>query len=201
LNISRRIRDKTDMMRIITGRARGVRLETLSGESTRPTSERAKEAIFSMLQFDIEGREVLDLYAGSGQMGLEAASRGAASATFVEKSKDAAAVIAKNIERTKLSDVCRLLCSDVFDFIKAFKGRRSFDIVFIDPPYALRAVAPTLKALLDSGMLKPTSIVVCESEEADIFENAPELRELFEVQKNAKYGVAHVTVLAMRKAE
>lgn len=189
------------MMRIITGRARGVRLETLSGESTRPTSERAKEAIFSMLQFDIEGREVLDLYAGSGQMGLEAASRGAASATFVEKSKDAAAVIARNIEKTKLSDVCRLLCSDVSDFIRAFKGRKRFDIVFIDPPYALRAVAPTLKALLDGGMLKPTSIVVCESEEADIFENSDELRELFEVQKIAKYGVAHVTVLAVRKAD
>ena len=189
------------MMRIITGRARGVKLDTLTGENTRPTSERAKEAIFSMLQFDIEGREVLDLFAGSGQMGLEAASRGAASATLVEKSKDAAAVITRNIEKTKLQDTCRLLTSDVSDFIRAFNGRKRFDIVFIDPPYALRAVAPTLKSLFDAQMLKETSIVVCESEEADIFEKMPELRDRFEVMKNAKYGVAHITVLAVRKAE
>ena len=189
------------MMRIITGRARGVKLDTLTGENTRPTSERAKEAIFSMLQFDIEGREVLDLFAGSGQMGLEAASRGAAATTLVEKSKDAAAVITRNIEKTKLQDTCRLLTSDVSDFIRAFKGRKRFDIVFIDPPYALRAVAPTLKSLLDADMLKETSIVVCESEEADIFEKMPELRDRFEVMKNAKYGVAHITVLAVRKAE
>lgn len=189
------------MMRIITGRARGIRLETLTGENTRPTSERAKEAIFSMIQFDIEGREVLDLYAGSGQMGLEAVSRGAAFATFVEKSKDASAVIARNIEKTKLSDSCRLLTTDVSDFIRAFKGRKRFDVVFIDPPYALRAVAPTLKALLDADMIKETSIIVCESEEADVFERTPDLRDRFDVIKNAKYGVAHVTVLAARKAE
>ena len=189
------------MMRIITGRARGIKLDTLMGENTRPTSERAKEAIFSMLQFDIEGREVLDLYAGSGQMGLEAVSRGAASATLVEKARDAAAVITRNIEKTKLSDSCRLIPSDVSDFIRAFKGRKKFDIVFIDPPYALRAVAPTLKALLDADMLKETSIIVCESEEADVFEKMPELRERFEVIKNAKYGVAHVTLLAVGKAE
>ena len=113
------------MMRIITGKARGIRLETLQGDATRPTSERAKEAVFSMLQFDIEGREVLDLFAGSGQMGLEAVSRGAASATFVEKSKQAAAVISKNIEKTRLSESCRLLSSDVTDFIRAFKGKKN----------------------------------------------------------------------------
>ena len=189
------------MMRIITGRARGIKLDTLTGENTRPTSERAKEAIFSMLQFDIEGREVLDLFAGSGQMGLEAVSRGAASATLVEKSRDAAAVITRNIEKTKLSDSCRLLTSDVSDFIRAFKGRKRFDIVFIDPPYALRAVAPTLNSLLCADMLKETSIIVCESEEADVFESMPEMRERFEVIKIAKYGMAHITLLAVRKAD
>ena len=91
------------MMRIITGRARGVKLATLEGDNTRPTSERAKEAVFSMLQFDIEGREVLDLFAGSGQMGREAVSRGAASAVFVDKSRDAMAIIGKNIEKTGLN--------------------------------------------------------------------------------------------------
>ncbi len=189
------------MMRIITGRAKGIKLDTLSGDNTRPTGERAKEAVFSMLQFDIEGREVLDLYAGSGQMGLEAVSRGAASATFVDKAKDAAAIISKNIEKTKLTDSCRLLCSDVSDFIRAFKGRKKYDIIFIDPPYALRAAAPTVKALIDADMLKETSIIVAESEEADIFEKAPELIEKFEILRCTKYGAAHITVMTPRKAE
>ena len=183
------------MMRIITGRARGIKLNTLEGENTRPTSERAKEAVFSMIQFDIEGREVLDLFAGSGQMGLEAVSRGAASATFIDKSRDAAKVISQNIEKTKLSEFCRLLNSDVQDFIRVTRGRKKYDVVFIDPPYALRAVAPTLKALLNGEMLKPTSIIVCESEEADIFENDSALAEKFEIVKKAKYGVAHITIV------
>ena len=189
------------MMRIITGRAKGIKLDTLSGDNTRPTSERAKEAVFSMLQFDIEGREVLDLFSGSGQMGLEAVSRGAASATLVEKAKDAAAVIAKNIEKTRLSESCRLQCVDVFDFIRTFRGRKKYDIIFIDPPYALRAVAPTLKALLDADMLKATSIIVAESAEEDVFENFPDLKEKFEILRCTKYGVAHMTVMTPRKVE
>ena len=183
------------MMRIITGKARGIKLVTLEGENTRPTSERAKEAVFSMLQFDLEGREVLDLFAGSGQMGLEAVSRGAASATFVDKSKDAAKIIAQNIEKTRLDSQSRLFTADVSDYIRTVSGRRKFDIVFIDPPYSLRAAPPTLEALLKAGLLKPTSTVVCESAEEDIFENHPDLAEKFEIIKRAKYGVAHITIL------
>ena len=183
------------MMRIITGRARGIKLNTLEGANTRPTSERAKEAIFSMIQFDIEGREVLDLFAGSGQMGLEAVSRGAASATFIDKSKDATKIITQNVEKTKLSGFCRIFNSDVQDFIRITRGKKQYDVVFIDPPYALRAVPPTLKALLDGNMLKPTSIIVCESEEADVFENDAALAERFEIIKKAKYGMAHITIV------
>ena len=183
------------MMRIITGRARGIKLNTLEGENTRPTSERAKEAVFSMIQFDIEGREVLDLFAGSGQMGLEAVSRGAASAAFIDKSRDAAKIISQNIEKTKLSSSCRVFNTDVNDFIRVTRGKKKYDVVFIDPPYALRAVAPTLKALLEGDMLKSTSIVVCESEEPDIFEADAALGEKFEIIKRAKYGVAHITMV------
>ena len=189
------------MMRIITGKAKGIKLDTLTGDNTRPTSERAKEAVFSMLQFDLEGREVLDLFAGSGQMGLEAVSRGAASATFVDKSKEAAAVIAKNIEKTKLSAACRLLCSDVNDFIRAFRGRKKYDIVFIDPPYALRAVVPTLEALIANEMIKETSIIICESAEEDVFENSLDMKEKFDILRIAKYGAAHVTVITPRRGE
>jgi len=187
------------MMRIITGRARGIKLDTLQGDNTRPTSERAKESVFSMLQFDIEGRRVLDIFAGSGQMGLEAVSRGAESATFVDSSKDAVAVIKRNIEKTRLADSCRVLCAKAEDFVRTVRGRECFDIVFIDPPYALHAAAPTISALLDAKMIKSSSILVCESEEADIFEKMPQLRAKFEVLKTAKYGVAHVTVLSPSK--
>ena len=187
------------MMRIITGKAKGIKLETLKGENTRPTSERAKEAVFSFLQFDLEGREILDLFAGSGQMGLEAVSRGSKSATFVDKAKDAVAIINKNIEKTKLGDSCRVFCSDVSDYIRTVKGRRKFDIVFIDPPYALRAAAPTLSALIDADILKDTAIIVCESEEANIFENSPELAKKFDIVKVSKYGVANLTFLTPKK--
>lgn len=183
------------MMRIISGKARGIRLATLEGESTRPTSERAKEAIFSMIRFDIEGREVLDLFAGSGQMGLEAVSGGAAAASFVDRSKEAVAIINKNIEKTRLGESCRAFCSDVFDYLRAIKGKKKFDIVFIDPPYALRAVSDVLSSLLENELLKSGSIVICESEEEDIFERAPDLLDKFEILKKAKYGIAHVTVV------
>ncbi len=189
------------MMRIITGRAGGIKLDTLKGDNTRPTSERAKEAIFSMLQFEIEGREVLDLFSGSGQMGLEAVSRGAASATLVDKSKEAIAVIKKNADKTKLAPSCRILCADVMDFIRTSRERCKYDIVFIDPPYALRALPGVLSSLLDKGMVKATATIVCESEESDIFEALPELANRFDIIKRAKYGVAHITMLKIAQSE
>lgn len=184
------------MMRIITGKSRGVRLLTLEGTNTRPTSERAKEAVFSMLSFDIEGRDILDLYAGSGQMGLEALSRYAASATFVDNSKEAIDIINKNVIKTKLIDGSKVIKSDVNDFLRRARGQ--YDIVFIDPPYALRAVCPALELMLDKNLLKSTSVIVCESEEEDIFESRSDLAEKFEVLKRAKYGMAHVTLLKLK---
>lgn len=185
------------MMRIITGKSRGVRLLTLEGDSTRPTSERAKEAVFSMLAFDIEGRDVLDLYAGSGQMGLEALSRGAKSAVFVDDSNAAGEIIKKNIEKTRLSCGALYVKSDVERYLRNSKGR--FDIVFIDPPYDLHAVCSALSLLLERNLLKPTSIVVCESEEEDIFENSRDLENRFTVKKKAKYGISHITLLEVRE--
>ena len=122
------------MMRIITGRARGVRLSTLAGEHTRPTSERAKEAIFSMLQFDLLGKEVLDLFAGSGQMGLEAVSRGAARATLCDRAKEAIEVIRANALKTRLAPMCEILCMDYEAALRAFRKKCQFDVVFLDPP-------------------------------------------------------------------
>lgn len=185
------------MMRIITGKARGTKLNTLEGDATRPTSERAKEAVFSMIQFELEGREILDLFAGSGQLGLEALSRGASSVVFVEKSPKAATVIDSNIKKTKLNGA-KTVCSDVDSFINTMKKRSKYDIIFIDPPYALHAAAKTCDNLFNAGMLKETSIIICESEEEDIFDSLEEVRNKFEVIKKSKYGVAHITILKPR---
>ena len=147
-------------MRIITGSARGVNLLTLPGEATRPTAERTKEAVFSMIQFDIEGRKILDLFAGSGQLALEALSRGAASAVLCDKSKDAINIIKKNAEKTRLSDKCKIYSSDAQTLICRL-GDERFDIVFLDPPYALKTIPNVLSSLVANNRLKPTSIIVC----------------------------------------
>lgn len=184
------------MMRIITGKARGVKLATLDNYSTRPTSERAKEAVFSMLQFDIEGKEVLDLFGGSGQLGLEAVSRGAAHATIVDCSKEAVGIINKNATATKLANDCTVVCSDWRDYISSV-CQKKFDIVFVDPPYALRLVPTVLEALYGYKRINSGALIVCESAEDDIFgeyENK-ELINHFETVKKAKYGVAHITVV------
>ena len=116
------------MMRIITGKARGIRLKTLEGEATRPTAERVKEAVFSMLQFDLEGRSVLDLFSGSGQMALEALSRGADEAILVDRSKSAIRIIEKNAEKCRFTSRCQIYNFDALDYIRRNKGRK-FDII------------------------------------------------------------------------
>ena len=187
-------------MRIITGKAKGIVLKTLSGDATRPTTDRVKEAVFSMLQFDIEDRSILDLFAGSGQMGLEALSRGASKAVFVDKSKDAVKIIKENIAKTKLADNSTVFQSDYIDFIKRNSGE-SFDIIIIDPPYALKMYNPALKALLDANMIKSTSIIVCESGTDEIFNGDTVLQSRFAVAKQNKYGNTYITVLNLQNDE
>lgn len=187
-------------MRIITGKAKGVRLLTLEGEKTRPTSERVKEAVFSMLQFDIEGRRVLDLFAGSGQMALEAISRGAREAVMIDKAKEAVAVINKNAEKTKLADACRVFCMDYAEYIRRFRGEK-FDIIFLDPPYAAGLYAPALAALLDGEMLKSTTLIVCESDTDEIFGKNESLAKKFEAVKVSRYSKTVITVLTPKREE
>ena len=186
------------MMRIITGRARGTRLVTLEGNNTRPTSERVKEAVFSMIQFDVEGRRVLDLFAGSGQMGLEALSRGALKATFVDNSKAAIGVIGQNVKKTHFEDESEVIFSSAEDYLRRVKGREKFDLVFIDPPYAAGVQAKMLELLLEYDLVKPTSTIVCESGEEDIFKDAPSLADKFEIIKKAKYSISYVTILNLK---
>ena len=181
-------------MRIITGKAHGTRLLTPAGERTRPTAERVKEAIFSMIQFDIEGREVLDLFAGSGQMGLEALSRGALHATFVDTSPEAIEVIRKNAEKTRLLPLCTILEGDYAGILGRLSGRTRFDIVFLDPPYGQGLVAKSLELLGEYGLLSPAALIVCEGGEPDVFCGSPVCRR-YEIIKTRKHGIAYITLL------
>lgn len=179
-------------MRIITGKSRGVKLVTLEGEATRPTSERAKEAVFSMIQFDIEGRSILDLFGGSGQMALEALSRGAGSAVISDCSKKAVEIIKENAKRTRLDGLCTIVCADWKETL-ARTSEKKFDIVFLDPPYAANLVPEVLQNLISH--LKPTSKVICETGN-DIIDQIP---GCYNVAKTAKYGVAFVTILTIKE--
>ena len=176
------------MMRIITGTARGTKLQTLEGEATRPTSERTKESVFSMLQFDIEGRRVLDLFGGSGQMGLEALSRGAASATIVDQSADAVKIIKANAQKTKLFDRCVILTKDYKAYLKGTKEK--FDIIFLDPPYDSNMLSEAMRIILEQDMLNYMGVIVLESGSDDI----PEYGNLT-MRRHYKSGRAYVTVL------
>ena len=174
-------------MRIITGKAKGKKLFTLEGEATRPTSERIKGAIFSAIQFDIEGRRVLDLFAGSGQMGLEALSRGASKATFIDSSREAMEIVKKNATATSLADESKFIVSDAANYLRKAAGRDKYDLVFIDPPYAMNLCKKTVEALLRYEALEDGAIVVIESGEEEINTEALPY-SLFEVIKSASYG-------------
>ena len=190
------------MMRIITGRARGTHLVTLDGDATRPTSERAKEAVFSALQFELQGRRVLDLFAGSGQMALEAVSRGAREAVLVDASPAAVDVIQKNVARTHFEAECQVICARHTDFLRRRATETEhFDLVILDPPYAAHLIPSALAALVDGGWLCDGTILVCESAEEDVFGGDRALAEHFAVRKAAKYGVAYVTVLVYQEED
>lgn len=182
-------------MKIITGTAKGINLETLEGEATRPTSQRVKEAVFSMLQFDIEGARVLDLFAGSGQLGLEALSRGAQKAAFSDSSRDATEIIIKNAKKSRLFDRCRISTCDYAQMIRGIAGKEQFDIIFIDPPYKNECINDVLEKLCQAKAIAPGAFIVCESGSCDIFQGNEELKSHFEIQKQAKYSITYITIL------
>lgn len=208
------------MMRIITGTARGIKLTTLEGDTTRPTAERVKEAVFSMIQFEIEGRTVLDLFAGSGQLALEALSRGAAKATVIDASRDAMNVIMDNAKKTRLFDRCRISCADYASFIRGAQGREKYDIVFLDPPYGAGLMPEALRKLDRGELFAPGAVIVCETDNGtdarlsrrnrseeeieakeaeailqDVFGGDASLAARYTVQKSVSYGRARITLL------
>ncbi len=181
-------------MRIITGSARGATLATLDGEATRPTPAKVKEAVFSSIQFDIEGRRVLDLFAGSGQMGLEALSRGAEKATLVDSSREAIDVIKANAQKIHLYQKTNVLCMDWKQYIRFAKGKNKFDIVFLDPPYGLRILPQVTAELYDAGLLADGAILVCEDERLGLADDVM-VETRYRKIKDARYGRVSITYL------
>ena len=147
-------------MRVITGKARGVALKTPDGLHTRPTADRVKEALFSIIQFDIPGAKVLDLFGGIGQLGIEALSRNAASAVFVDEREDACKLIKENLKRTRLEQSARVVRSDYLSFLNSC--REKFDIILLDPPYAEIFLENSLKRITEIDILQSGGIIVCE---------------------------------------
>ena len=145
-------------MRVITGTARGKRLVTPEGMDVRPTPEKVKEGLFSAIQFDIEGRRVLDLFAGSGQLGIEALSRGAQSAVLVDSSAASLRFAKRNVESCGFEEKAKLVQSDYASFCAM--SRDTFDIVFLDPPYNAGLLMPALKAVLP--LVSDYGFIVCE---------------------------------------
>lgn len=176
-------------MRVITGKARGVQLKTPDGMLTRPTTDRVKEALFSIINFDIPGAKVLDLFGGTGQLGIEALSRGAKSAVFVDAREDACKLIKENLKRTKMEQDGRVIRSDYADYLS--RCREQFDIIFLDPPYAEVFLENALKRITEIDILQSNGIIVTER---PLGKELPWEFENYTRSRDYKYGKTLLTI-------
>ena len=176
-------------MRVITGKARGVQLKTPEGELTRPTADRVKEALFSIINFDIPNAKVLDLFGGTGQLGIEALSRGADSAVFVDAREEACALIRENLRRTKMQQQGKVIRSDYMSYLK--QCRETFDIIFLDPPYAEEFLENSLKKITEIDILRSNGIIVTER---PLGKELPFVFDGYERSRDYKYGKTLLTI-------
>jgi len=181
-------------MRVISGTARGRKLKEPEGMAIRPTTDMVKESIFNIVQFDIEGRQVLDLFAGTGQLGIEALSRGARSVTFVDESLASNKIVQQNLESTGLSGGADVVRADSIEFLR--RGKR-YDLIFLDPPYDTGLLDKALAAINQFDILKDNGIIVCESKADKVM---PELLAPYRKRKEYRYGKIKLT-LYVRDAE
>ncbi|MBE6754189.1 MAG: 16S rRNA (guanine(966)-N(2))-methyltransferase RsmD [Ruminococcaceae bacterium] len=177
-------------MRVITGTARGRKLRTLAGDEVRPTSDNVKEAMFSIIQFDIEGRAVLDLFSGSGQLGIEALSRGARICTFVDSSRHSLEVTRENVATCRFDDRANIVLSDAATFLQRAqsKGQR-FDIALLDPPYEsnlLDKLLPEMAQVMNTG-----GVILCEAPERKVL---PETAGEFVKRRTYRHGRIALTL-------
>lgn len=178
-------------MRVITGSARGRRLKTLEGNDVRPTTDRVKESVFSIIQFDVAGAAFLDLFAGSGQMGIEALSRGAKFAYFVDSAKTSLDTVNENLKTVGLASSAKTYNMNGADFLKSTSN--TFDIAFLDPPYSKGLIEEVLPLL--SEKMSDRGIIICEH---PIGEELPQTAGKLNARKEYKYGKIGVTVYSVK---
>ena len=176
-------------MRVITGKARGVQLKTPEGMLTRPTADRVKEALFSIINFDIPGAKVLDLFGGTGQLGIEALSRGAQSAVFVDAREESCRLIRENLKRTKLEKDAKVIRSDYLDYLD--RCREQYNIIFLDPPYAEVFLENAIKRITEIDILQSDGIIVAER---PLGKELPWEFDGYTRSKDYKYGKVLLTI-------
>ena len=176
-------------MRVITGKARGVQLKTPDGLLTRPTTDRVKEALFSIIQFEVPTACVLDLFGGTGQLGIEALSRRAKSAVFVDAREDACKLIRENLKRARLDKEGRVVRSDYLEYLRRCKEK--FNIIFLDPPYAEVFLENALKCIAEIDILQSGGIIVTER---PLGKELPWEFEGFSRSRDYKYGKTLLTI-------
>ena len=176
-------------MRVIAGTARGTQLKTPEGMQTRPTIDRVKEALFSIIHFDLPGAKVLDLFGGTGQLGIEALSRGAASATFVDQAEPACRLIKENLRRAKLENGAKVVRGDYMEYLS--RCREEYDIILLDPPYAEVFLENALKRIVEIDILRSGGIIVAER---PVGKDLPWEFPGFTRSKDYKYGTVLLTL-------
>lgn len=181
-------------MRVITGKARGMKLAAPEGMDTRPTSDRVKEAMFSIIQFELEQAMVLDLYAGTGQLGIEALSRGAAFCVFIDQSRTSNEVIKANLSKTGFIKQSRVAAMEAVSYLQNTKDM--FDIILLDPPYTVEGLENVLT--LAAGHLKDTGVLICETAKRV---ETPETIGAFTQKRVYRYGIAALTVYRRPREE
>ena len=179
-------------MRIISGKARGTKLYTLDGENTRPTLDRVKESLFNIIQNDVRDTVFLDLFSGSGAIGLEALSRGAKKAIFCDKSKEACEFIKKNIKKTHFENDSVVYNEDFKKVLNKIKEK--VDIIFLDPPYKTNFAVDAIKIILENNLIKEESMIIIETDIKDeLMEQLENLNcNIYDIRK---YGRAYIIFL------
>lgn len=179
-------------MKVISGIYKGKTLKTLDGDTTRPTTSRVKESIFNIIQFDVADSEILDLFSGSGQMGIESLSRGAKKCDFVDMNKNACQIVDNNLKKCEILQKCQKI--DYISFIKTTKN--TYDIIFLDPPYGGEIINNAINLINSFKLLKSCGIIVCETSVNDelCLDNTD-----FLIHKNYRYGTINVTTLKSKE--
>ena len=175
-------------MRVISGTAKGKKLNSLEGLETRPTLDRVKEAVFNIIQFDIKDSVVLDLFSGSGALGIEALSRGAKEAILCDASSKAIKIINKNLEETRLKDKAKVINSDYLETLSKIKDKK-FDIIFLDPPYKSDYVEKSIEYISKYNLLAENGIIIVETNDKNKIDEIKAKKGL-EVYDTRKYGIA-----------